>query len=103
MCPGKTRRVKLDSFATCSVLQATLEAALWAFHQSESFRDGALLAVKLGDDADTTGAVYSQLAGPYYGVSAIPPAWREKGTHHGLIDRLADQLLVVSQSTSCER
>ena len=55
-----------------------LEAALWAFHRSETFRDGALLAVNLGDDADTTGAVYGQLAGAYYGVSAIPARWRAK-------------------------
>ena len=30
-----------------------LEAALWAFHRSDDFRKGALLAVNLGDDADT--------------------------------------------------
>jgi ADP-ribosylglycohydrolase len=42
----------------------TLEAALWAFYHSADFRDGALLAVNLGEDADTTGAVYGQLAGP---------------------------------------
>jgi ADP-ribosyl-[dinitrogen reductase] hydrolase len=35
-----------------------LEAALWAFHSSASFREGCLLAVNLGDDADTIGAVY---------------------------------------------
>ena len=35
----------------------SLEAALWAFHRSDSFREGALLAVNLGDDADTTGAI----------------------------------------------
>jgi ADP-ribosyl-[dinitrogen reductase] hydrolase len=28
-----------------------------------TFRDGAILAVNLGEDADTTGAVYGQLAG----------------------------------------
>ena len=33
----------------------SLEAALWAFHRSRDFRDGALRAVNLGDDADTTG------------------------------------------------
>jgi ADP-ribosylglycohydrolase len=33
-----------------------LEAALWALHSSDSFREGALLAVNLGNDADTTGA-----------------------------------------------
>ena len=36
----------------------SLEAALWAFHKTDSFRDGCLLAVNLGNDADTTGAVY---------------------------------------------
>jgi ADP-ribosylglycohydrolase len=34
----------------------SLEAALWAFYRSGTFRDGALMAVNLGDDADTTSA-----------------------------------------------
>jgi ADP-ribosylglycohydrolase len=55
-----------------------LEAALWAFYRSDSFRDGLLMAVNLGDDADTTGAIYGQLAGTYYGKEAIPAAWRAK-------------------------
>lgn len=70
-----------------------LEAALWAFQRSESFREGALLAVNLGDDADTTGAVYGQLAGAFYGVDAIPAAWRAKLTRRELIEQLADRLL----------
>lgn len=36
----------------------SLEAALWAFTKSDSFEEGALLAVNLGDDADTAGAVF---------------------------------------------
>jgi len=56
----------------------TLEAALWAFFHTSDFRQGALLAVNLGEDADTTGAVYGQLAGAYYGVDAIPESWRDK-------------------------
>ncbi|SFI88142.1 ADP-ribosylglycohydrolase family protein [Brevibacillus centrosporus] len=51
----------------------SLEAALWAFHHSSSFDEGLLLAVNLGDDADTTGAVYGQLAGAYYGMEGLPP------------------------------
>ena len=39
----------------------SLEAALWAFARSTSFEEGALMAVNLGDDADTTGAVYGQM------------------------------------------
>ena len=41
----------------------TLGAALWAFHHTRDFREGALRVVNLGDDADTTGAVYGQLRG----------------------------------------
>jgi ADP-ribosylglycohydrolase len=53
----------------------SMEAALWAFYNSESFEDGVLKAVNLGDDADTTGAIYGQLAGAYYGVQGIPQKW----------------------------
>ena len=48
-----------------------LAAALWAFHQSEDFETGALLPVSLGEDADTTGAIYGQLAGACYGEEGI--------------------------------
>ena len=70
----------------------SLEAALWAFYRSESFREGCLLAVNLGDDADTTGAIYGQLAGAYYGVAAIPIEWREKLAKRELIESFADRL-----------
>jgi ADP-ribosyl-[dinitrogen reductase] hydrolase len=56
----------------------SLEAALWAFYHGHSFKEGCLMAVNLGEDADTTGAVYGQLAGAYYGFQAIPESWREK-------------------------
>ncbi len=69
-----------------------LEAALWAFDRSEGFREGALLAVNLGDDADTTGAIYGQLAGAHYGAEAIPATWRTKLTMLAEITTLADQL-----------
>lgn len=55
-----------------------LEAAAWAFHKAGSFREGCLLAANLGNDADTTAAVYGQLAGAFYGEAGIPASWREK-------------------------
>jgi ADP-ribosyl-[dinitrogen reductase] hydrolase len=70
----------------------SLEAALWAFHKSDAFRDGVLLAVNLGDDADTTGAVYGQLAGAYYGEHAIPEPWREKLAMRPRIEAMAVKL-----------
>jgi ADP-ribosyl-[dinitrogen reductase] hydrolase len=74
----------------------SLEAALWAFNQSTSFREGCLLAVNLGDDADTTGAVYGQLAGAFYGEQGIPQEWRMRLAHRSLIEFLADQLFELS-------
>ena len=71
----------------------SLEAALWAFHRSDTFRQGCLLAVNLGDDADTTAAIYGQLAGAYYGIDGIPRGWRDVIARGELILGLADGLL----------
>lgn len=73
------------------VVQA-LEAALWAFARSDDFRTGCLLAANLGEDADTTAAIYGQLAGAYYGVDAIPAEWRAKIALREEILRLAGEL-----------
>jgi ADP-ribosyl-[dinitrogen reductase] hydrolase len=74
----------------------SLEAALWAFYRSDSFHDGALRAVNLGNDADTTGAIYGQLAGAFYGVSAIPEDWIERLTMREFISQSADALFDFS-------
>ena len=50
------------------------------------------MAVNLGDDADTTGAVYGQLAGAYYGESAIPPEWRRRLAMRDVIESYAEQI-----------
>ena len=73
-----------------------LEAALWAFYTTDSFRDGCLKAVNLGDDSDTTAAVYGQLAGAYYGASAIPEEWLTVLTEIGLIKSFAKRLYELS-------
>ena len=74
----------------------SLEAALWTFHHSDNFRDGALLAANLGDDADTTAAIYGQIAGAYYGVEGIPDGWREKLTMVDEITSMADDLFYLA-------
>ncbi len=75
----------------------SLEAALWAFYHSDNFRDGCLLAANLGDDADTTAAVYGQLAGAFYGEQGIPAAWRAKLALRSIIESLADKLFNLAQ------
>jgi len=78
----------------------SLEAAIWAFRKTRSFQEGALLAVNLGDDADTTGAVYGQIAGTFYGYDAIPEQWRHMITSADLIVSLADRLTGAAAATS---
>jgi ADP-ribosyl-[dinitrogen reductase] hydrolase len=70
----------------------SLEAALWAFYHGSSFEEGLLLAVNMGDDADTTGAVYGQLAGAYYGVVGIPERWLSSLKHYDVIEKLVGKL-----------
>lgn len=71
----------------------SLEAALWCFLHTDSFRDAVPKAVNLGDDADTTGAVCGQIAGPYYGVEGIPEEWLGKLAMRERIAELASSLI----------
>ncbi|MFO0872238.1 MAG: ADP-ribosylglycohydrolase family protein [Pirellulales bacterium] len=71
----------------------SLEAALWAFHDAESFEEAVLRAVNLGDDADTTGAVCGQLAGAYWGESGVPRRWRDRLARRDLIEDILQRLM----------
>jgi ADP-ribosylglycohydrolase len=89
---GSFKRKQPPDIQGTGYVVESLEAALWAFHNSESFHDGVLLAVNLGDDADTTGAVFGQLAGAYYGEEGIPERWRLRIVKRDLILGLAGKL-----------
>ncbi|MEI6309007.1 MAG: ADP-ribosylglycohydrolase family protein [bacterium] len=95
---GSFRRKAPPEIKASGYVVETLEAALWAFQQTLSFRHGALLAVNLGDDADTVGAVFGQIAGAYYGESGIPEEWRSKLALVDKITEYADQLMELSAS-----
>lgn len=55
----------------------SLEAAIWCFLHSQSFAEAVLLAVNLGEDTDTVGAITGGLAGTCYGRKEIPREWLE--------------------------
>jgi len=71
----------------------SLEAALWAFYNSDNFEDGVLKAVNLGNDADTTGAIYGQLAGAYYGLESISDRFKNNIARKELILSYAEGLM----------
>ena len=78
----------------------TLEAAVWAVGRTESFEDALVLAVNLGEDADTVGAVTGQLAGALHGEGGIPEHWLAPLAWRERITDLADALVRCGRATS---
>jgi ADP-ribosyl-[dinitrogen reductase] hydrolase len=95
---GSFKEKNPPAIAGSGYVVKSLEAALWAFYRSDTFEKGALLAANLGDDADTTAAIYGQLAGSFYDVNAIPEKWLQKLSMRERITELADNLLALSES-----
>jgi ADP-ribosyl-[dinitrogen reductase] hydrolase len=75
----------------------TFEAAMWAVGKSDNFEEAVTLAVNLGDDSDTVGAVTGQLAGARWGMSSIPTRCMEKLAWRDRIIELADRLYLAAQ------
>ena len=80
----------------------TLEAVLWAFHRTDDFRAGAVKVANLGEDADTTAAIYGQIAGAHYGVDSIPVEWRRQLTMSAEITSMADSLYEHARQSRSE-
>ncbi len=55
----------------------SVPAAIGAFLLTDSFRDAVVLAVNLGGDTDTIGAMAGAIAGAFYGYGQIPQEWLE--------------------------
>jgi poly(ADP-ribose) glycohydrolase ARH3 len=53
----------------------SVPAAIGAFVLTHSFREAVILAVNLGGDTDTIGAMAGAIAGAYYGHDQIPQEW----------------------------
>ncbi|CAF0962862.1 unnamed protein product [Adineta ricciae] len=80
---------------------SALEAALWAFWSTKNFKDGALAAVNLGDDTDTTAAIYGQLAGAHYGYDQLPKEWTKQVYADGLLFQTGQWLYCLGSEYQC--
>jgi len=96
---GSFARRSPPEIAGTGYVVKSLEAALWAFAMTDNYKDGCLEAVNLGDDADTTAAVYGQLGGAYYCESAIPGEWRERLALRATLDGYAESLTRLGRLT----
>lgn len=70
----------------------SLEASIWCFLNSDSYRETVLKAVNLGQDTDTTSAIAGGLAGIYFGLDDIPQKWIDNLARTNDIKDLAERL-----------
>ena len=74
----------------------TLEAALWCFLTTDSYRECILKAVNLGNDTDTIGAVSGAMAGLYYAEQkdkSIPGDWITEVQGKDLLNDVVEKLV----------
>jgi len=93
VCHGDYKSKSRDEISTSGYVVDTLEAALWSFHLADSFMEGLVRLLPMGKDVDTVCCVYGQIAGAFWGFSAIPQ-WLVDGLQRkDLIARVAEGLV----------
>ncbi|WP_020475948.1 ADP-ribosylglycohydrolase family protein [Zavarzinella formosa] len=97
---GEWRQKGMADLSGSGYVIHCLESSVWCFWKTDTFRDAVLMAVNLGDDADTTGAVCGQLAGAFYGEDGIPPEWLARLVMIDEIRLLADRLAASAPQES---
>lgn len=75
-----------------------LEASLWCALRANSYREGVLAAVNLGEDTDTTAAVAGALLGLHFGLEGIPEEWQTQLARRDDVIALCERFQQV-----CER
>ncbi|KAL8692890.1 MAG: hypothetical protein Q9218_002183 [Villophora microphyllina] len=91
------QEVKDEEISSSGYVVHSLEASLWAFFTTNTFREGALKVVNLGDDADTVGAIYGGIAGAYYGFEGLPDDWLNGLEAKQTIDSVVDGVVALAE------
>ncbi len=92
LLPDPSRKTREDLRPSEYVID-TMECALWALFNTDSFGDCVVTAVNLGGDSDTIGAVAGALAGAYHGSSSFPQRWLETLQEASRLRKLALRLM----------
>ncbi len=71
-----------------------LQTAWWAITHADTLAAALELAVRAGNDTDTTAAIAGGLLGARWGASAVPAAWRAK--LHGYPGRTGEDLVTLA-------
>ena len=69
--------LEIDEIRSSSKVVDTLEAAIWCFMMSDTYKECVIATTNIGGDTDTIGAVAGSLAGIFYGYGNIPKNYLE--------------------------
>lgn len=74
---GSIEKSDISTIKSTGYVLDSLEAALFCFLTTSSYKEAVLKAVNLGGDTDTIAAICGGLAGTYYGTDGLPSDWVE--------------------------
>ncbi len=74
------------------VAEEALAIAVFCALRAESLEEGIIMAVNIGGDSDSTGALAGNLLGMTHGTAAIPPRWLDALELRDTIQTVADDL-----------
>lgn len=69
--------LKLDDSENIGYTLKALNAGIWAYYNSNTFKNGLLKIIMEGGDADTNGSIAGSILGAKFGYSKIPKKWIE--------------------------
>ena len=81
----------IDDIKSTGYVVDTLEAVLWSILNTSSYKEAIIVAINLGDDTDTVGAITGSIAGLIYGSKDIPNTWSSKLRNIDFIKKLCSK------------
>lgn len=87
------KELKKEDISSSGYVVATLEASIWCTLNSSNFEEAVKMAVNLGKDTDTIGAITGSINGIIYGKYSIPNRWLEKLKRKHFLEDIASNFI----------
>lgn len=83
-------KLTIDDIRSSGYIVDSLEAALWCFLQSNTFKECVIATTNIGGDTDSIGAIAGALAGIFYGYNNIPKEYLENLRKRDYLERICE-------------
>lgn len=90
---GNISKMSNNEIESTGYVIHTLEAVLWSILNTDTYEDAVLIAINLGGDTDTIGALVGSLGGMMYGKEKIPKRWLDKLRNREYLENLTEEFV----------